>query len=130
MIGFFSTTSPVRRWLTSMQIDGQWLLCDGGIVRPVIRGVILARAGLWVPSAFLVDTGADRTVFSAEVTVRHTSPAGWRPLPMSQVRGRLAPPDWRGKGSTPSLGTWRTFSQGFLKAWQGRGQRCFIELIG
>ena len=74
MIGFFSTTFPVRRWLASIQIDGEWLLCDDGIVRPVIRGEILDSDGLWVPSAFLVDTGADRTVFSAEVTVRPTSP--------------------------------------------------------
>jgi len=73
-IGFFSTTFPVRRWLASIQIDGEWLLCDDSIVRPVIRGEILDSDGLWVPSAFLVDTGADRTVFSAEVTVRPTSP--------------------------------------------------------
>ncbi len=198
-----------------MQIDGEWLLCDDGIGRPVIRGEILTGDGLWVPSASLVGTSAERTVFSApvltalhlqpiatqehlgslggivasviietqvrfrreaggqvlfrrqyaavaalealdisvlsrditslfavivdrpgnstygysEVTVRHTSPAGCRPLLMSQVRGRLAPPDWRGKRGTPSLGTWRTFAQGFLKAWQSRGQCCFIELL-
>ena len=29
-----------------------------------------------------------------------------------------------------ALGPWGAFAQGFLKAWQGRGQRCFIELIG
>ena len=130
MIGFLPAIFPVRRWLASIQIDGEWLLCDDGIVRPVIRGEILDSDGLWVPSAFLVDTGADRTVFSAEVTVRPTSPAGCRPLLINQVRERLAPPDWRGKGGTPSLGTWRTVSQGFLNTWQGRGQRCFIELIG
>jgi len=28
----------------------------------------------------------------------------------------------------PALGPWRTFSQGFLNTWQGRGQGCFIEL--
>jgi len=103
MIGFFSTTFPVRRWLASMQIDGEWLLCNDGIV---------SKYGY------------------SEVTVRPTSPAGCRPLLISQVRERLAPPDWRGKGGTPSLGTWRTVSQGFLNTWQGRGQRCFIELIG
>jgi len=48
---------------------------------------------------------------------------------MSQVRGHLAPPVGWGKGGTASLGARRAFAQGFLNAWQGRGQRCFIELI-
>ena len=49
-----------------MRIDGQWLLCDDGIVRPVIASEILASDGSWVKVRLLVDTGADRTVFSAE----------------------------------------------------------------
>ena len=48
-----------------MRIDGEWLLCDDGIVRPVIRGEILAGNGTWQRAEFLVDTGVDRTVFSA-----------------------------------------------------------------
>jgi hypothetical protein len=48
-----------------MRIDGEWLLCDDGIMRPVIRGEILAASGAWQSAEFLVDTGADRTVFSA-----------------------------------------------------------------
>jgi len=32
-----------------------------------MRGYILAGHGFWVPAPFLVDTGADRTVFSAPV---------------------------------------------------------------
>jgi len=47
-----------------MRIDGQWLLCDDGVMRPVISGEILAGNGSWEKSEFLVDTGADRTVFS------------------------------------------------------------------
>ena len=47
-----------------MQINGEWLICDDGIVRPVVRGEILAANGSWVPVPFLLDTGADRTVFS------------------------------------------------------------------
>ena len=50
-----------------MRIDGEWLLCDDGIPRPVIRGEILASDGTWQRAEFLVDTGADRTVFSAPV---------------------------------------------------------------
>ena len=48
-----------------MRIDGEWLLCDDGILRPVIRGEILTGDGAWQRAEFLVDTGADRTVFSA-----------------------------------------------------------------
>lgn len=50
-----------------MQIVGEWLLCDDGIERPVLRGGALAGDGRWVPVPFLLDTGADRTVFSARV---------------------------------------------------------------
>ena len=48
-----------------MRINGRWLLCDDGIVRPVIRGEVLADDGSWQSVEFLVDTGADRTVLSA-----------------------------------------------------------------
>lgn len=48
-----------------MQISGEWLLCDDDVRRPVIRGEVLASDGTWVSAEFLVDTGADRTVFSA-----------------------------------------------------------------
>ena len=48
-----------------MQICGEWLLCDDDVHRPVIRGEVLASDGRWLPAEFLVDTGADRTVFSA-----------------------------------------------------------------
>ena len=48
-----------------MRINGEWLLFDDDILRPVIRGEILTEAGAWQQAEFLVDTGADRTVFSA-----------------------------------------------------------------
>ena len=48
-----------------MRINGRWLLCDDGVIRPVIRGEVLADDGSWQPTEFLVDTGADRTVLSA-----------------------------------------------------------------
>lgn len=50
-----------------MQINGEWSWGDDGIVRPVIRGEILSSSGFWAPAPFLVDTGADRTVFSAAI---------------------------------------------------------------
>ena len=48
-----------------MRINGEWLWCDDGIVRPAIRGEILAADGSWRKVEFLVDTGADRTVLTA-----------------------------------------------------------------
>jgi hypothetical protein len=48
-----------------MRINGEWYFCDDGILRPVIRGEVLTSHGAWQPALFLVDTGADRTVFSA-----------------------------------------------------------------
>jgi len=53
-----------------MRIDGRWLLCDDGFVRPVIRGEVLANDGSWQAVEFLVDTGTDRTVFSALILER------------------------------------------------------------
>ena len=50
-----------------MRIDGAWNLGDDGIARPVIRGEILTSRGLWMRAPFLVDTGADQTVFSAAI---------------------------------------------------------------
>ena len=50
-----------------MQISGEWLLCDDRVERPVIRGEVEAADGSWVPADFLLDPGADRTVFSADI---------------------------------------------------------------
>ena len=50
-----------------MLIKGDWLLCDDEIVRPVLRAEILARDQTWKAAEFLLDTGADRTVLSANV---------------------------------------------------------------
>ncbi len=50
-----------------MRFDGEWLECDDEIVRPVMRGEILTGIGVWRAFELLVDTGADRTVISANV---------------------------------------------------------------
>lgn len=50
-----------------MRIDGEWCLCDDGFVRPIIRGEVLKSDGYWETVPFLVDTGADCTVFSAAI---------------------------------------------------------------
>ncbi len=59
-----------------MRINGEWLWCDDGIVRPVIRGEILAADGSWGKVEFLVDTGADRTVLTAAALAQ----LGLRPI--------------------------------------------------
>jgi len=50
-----------------MRIDGEWYPCDDGVVRPIIRGAVMNAYGFWEPALFLVDIGADRTVFSAAI---------------------------------------------------------------
>lgn len=50
-----------------MLISGTGHMCDDGIIRPVMQAEIQARDGSWVKAPLLVDTGADRTVFSADV---------------------------------------------------------------
>ena len=50
-----------------MLIAGVWHECDDTIVRPVIRGEIQGADGAWLKVPFLVDTGADVTVLSADV---------------------------------------------------------------
>jgi predicted aspartyl protease len=43
--------------------------CADGVSRPLIRGKLQTGNGEWESVAFLVDTGADRTVLSAPVLV-------------------------------------------------------------
>ena len=50
-----------------MRINGGWFLGADEVSRPVIWAQILTRPGSWMAAPFLVDTGADRMVFSAGV---------------------------------------------------------------
>lgn len=52
-----------------MRFNGEWLQCDDGVVRPVLRAEILAGTNDWRHLELLIDTGADRTVLSADVLV-------------------------------------------------------------
>jgi hypothetical protein len=47
----------------------QWHVawCDDGLIRPVIHAEIQARDGSWIKAPLLLDTGADRTVFSTDI---------------------------------------------------------------
>ena len=73
-----------------MRIDGQWLVCDDGVVRPVINGEIRTVDGSWEKSEFLVDTGADRTVFSAATLARLALQPLVMPEGLSGVGGMAA----------------------------------------
>ena len=50
-----------------MRLNGEWLPCEDGGIRPIVRGEILGGDGVWREFEFLIDTGADRTVFSWNV---------------------------------------------------------------
>ena len=49
-----------------MSVNGKWVLCDDGEIRPVVPGMVLLADGRWLEVAFLLDAGADRTVFSPD----------------------------------------------------------------
>jgi hypothetical protein len=48
-----------------MRIVGEWLCCDDGITRPVVIAEVFGNDGKSHQERFLIDTGADRTAFSA-----------------------------------------------------------------
>ena len=50
-----------------MVLSGMWHQCDDEVVRPIIHAEVRANDGSWIKAPFLLDTGADRTVFSADV---------------------------------------------------------------
>jgi hypothetical protein len=53
-----------------MEIAGEWMLCDDGVTRPIVRVEVLAAHGTSVVDRFLVDSGADRTVLSAALLAK------------------------------------------------------------
>jgi hypothetical protein len=68
-----------------MRVNGEWSLCEDGIVRPIIQGFVLLANGQWYEAPFLLDAGADRTVFSDDFL------ALLSPLAMTQAESlRLA----------------------------------------
>ena len=52
-----------------MQVSGEWLRCLDGDIRPVVRGEVVGGDGHWREIELLVDTGADRTVLSARISI-------------------------------------------------------------
>ena len=52
-----------------MRIAGEWRVCDDGVTRPALRGKVQAAAGAYHVDVFLVDSCADRTVFSENLVI-------------------------------------------------------------
>jgi hypothetical protein len=53
-----------------MRISGEWLLCSDLATRPVITARVRGANGIFLMEQFLVDSGADRTVFNASLLQR------------------------------------------------------------
>ncbi|HJY82218.1 MAG TPA: aspartyl protease family protein [Candidatus Binatia bacterium] len=58
-----------------MLIAGEWQLFDDGVTRPTVRAKVLGGDGSPIVDDFLIDTGADRTVFRAALLARLRLPA-------------------------------------------------------
>lgn len=50
-----------------MRILGEWFAGDDGTLRPTASITVQSVDGQFIPDRFLIDTGADRTVFSADL---------------------------------------------------------------
>jgi len=49
-----------------MRINGAWLPGADGVIRPTVQGAVRLANGKWLEVSFLLDAGADRTVFSSD----------------------------------------------------------------
>jgi aspartyl protease len=75
-----------------MRINGRWLPDADGTMCPTVPVSVKAHDSSWRMVDFLVDTGADRTVFSADLV----ADLGLAASPAVQLRGvgGLAPSVW------------------------------------
>jgi hypothetical protein len=69
-----------------MLIKGEWLPCDDGVLRPVVKGLVLDVRNRPIPEHFLVDPGADNTILGASLLDTLSLPT-LAPLPGLAVRG-------------------------------------------
>lgn len=53
-----------------MLIPGEWQMGDDGVTRPIVRVKVFGADRRLVTDDFLIDSGADRTVFSATLMPR------------------------------------------------------------
>ena len=74
-----------------MRVNGEWLPCEDGIIRPAVQGAVQLPVGEWLEVYFLLDGGANRTVFS-ERLLRRLQPLATvdaEPLHLSGVGGAV-----------------------------------------
>lgn len=50
-----------------MRISGEWLPDDHGVHEPILRVQLETGSGGWLACAFLLDTGAEKTLLAADV---------------------------------------------------------------
>lgn len=50
-----------------MRVNGEWLECDDGVIRPSVAGLVRVADGQMIEVTFLLDGGADRTVLSVDL---------------------------------------------------------------
>ena len=50
-----------------MRINGEWVQCDDGVMRPCLQAVIRLNENDWIEFPLLLDAGADRTVLNAQL---------------------------------------------------------------
>ncbi|HBI41328.1 MAG TPA: hypothetical protein DDY78_00530 [Planctomycetales bacterium] len=75
-----------------MRINGRWLPDAEGTMRPTVLLRVRARNGGWRAIDFLVDTGADRTVFTENLVTALGLPSS--PAVLLSGVGGLAPSVW------------------------------------
>ena len=61
-----------------------------GMIRPVVRAEVLAGDGSWAKAPFLLDTGADRTVFSSDILTALHLPSLLTQDRLGGIRGEIA----------------------------------------
>lgn len=58
-----------------MLIRGIWKLCEDGVTRPIVSATVGADGGKQEDELFLIDSGADRTVLTADLIAALGLPA-------------------------------------------------------
>ena len=72
-----------------MQILGEWWKCEDGITRPTVEASVLGANGHSLDERFLVDSCADRTVFSAAFlgVLQPMKTSGAEQIPIAGIGG-------------------------------------------
>lgn len=74
-----------------MRVNGEWLICEDGEIRPVVPGKVRLPDGRWAEVSFLLDAGADRTVFSSQFLrqLQALEVIEFEPINLSGVGGQV-----------------------------------------